>query len=922
MRKKSPQRKNQFHPWVNFSSINLFFLFILIFARSGFALDLAITSSEDPIQDGTALTFTMTVSNPSATTLTNVVLEAVIPDYMSIRVSVETTPLGDCLSGSTCIAGGFIRWTLDTLSPGEVRVVRYSDVISTAASDGALLTAEAVVTADGVSAVQDSHTVVVSENAPRLQLSLSVDRNPAAPGALVIYQLRYSNSSVSPDDLTANSLTATLPQGMTFVSANGGGSETGGVVSWPISVASGMYGSREFTARVDSGLTNGTLLRIDARFEDSLNGVVATAADVLAVNATPSLDLAITSSEDPIQDGTALTFTMTVSNPSATTLTNVVLEAVIPDYMSIRVSVETTPLGDCLSGSTCIAGGFIRWTLDTLSPGEVRVVRYSDVISTAASDGALLTAEAVVTADGVSAVQDSHTVVVSENAPRLQLSLSVDRNPAAPGALVIYQLRYSNSSESPDDLTANSLTAMLPQGMTFVSANGGGSETGGVVSWPISIASGMYGSREFTARVDSGLTNGTLLRIDAHFEDSVKNIAATAAVVLAVNATPSHDENTVPTRPGALAVTAVTGSSATVSWGASTDADGDTITYHVEYRRNGVESWSDGGSTSNVSKSISGLEEGQYYSVRVTPSDGTEDGPSRTALNLFRTVATEPFIYVALGDSYSSGTSARHYFDTSPEDTPEACLRSPAAYSTAPSRLLEELAISGKISGGNGIQHTFLACHGAKGHDVVRNSQMPGAPTQIGTSDLSEDTDLVTITIGGNDVGFAELMIFIVRNYDDGSGLDGEKFGSSDDSWMDVMKQRIKDLVDNGTALVDYRWDGFTYTKGVPLTEVLAKIKDKVSDTNTSIFLLGYLASPVIIGPLAMLGFLDQGETHERQEIQRRTDNQNTPRSGTWPDGGGGMPPTQLLRTVILSLESEVRRDGNFGCKAASRAAA
>jgi hypothetical protein len=27
------------------------------------------------------------------------------------------------------------------------------------------------------------------------------------------------------------------------------------------------------------------------------------------------------------------------------------------------------------------------------------------------------------------------------------------------------------------------------------------------------------------------------------------------------------------------------------------------------------------------------------------------------------------------------------------------------------------------------------------------------------------------------------------------------------------------------------------------------------------------LASPVIIGPLAVLGFLDQGETHERQEI-------------------------------------------------------
>jgi hypothetical protein len=33
------------------------------------------------------------------------------------------------------------------------------------------------------------------------------------------------------------------------------------------------------------------------------------------------------------------------------------------------------------------------------------------------------------------------------------------------------------------------------------------------------------------------------------------------------------------------------------------------------------------------------------------------------------------------------------------------------------------------------------------------------------------------------------------------------------------------------------------------------------------VFALPSLASPVIIGPLAVLGFLNQGETGERQEI-------------------------------------------------------
>ena len=83
----------------------------------------------------------------------------------------------------------------------------------------------------------------------------------------------------------------------------------------------------------------------------------------------------------------------------------------------------------------------------------------------------------------------------------------------------------------------------------------------------------------------------------------------------------------------------VTTNSATVGWGASTDPDGDTITYHVEYRHNGVSTWTDGGSTTGTSRPLSGLDSGQSYDVRVTPNDGSVDGPDRTAPNLFQTEA-------------------------------------------------------------------------------------------------------------------------------------------------------------------------------------------------------------------------------------------------------------------------------------------
>jgi hypothetical protein len=97
--------------------------------------------------------------------------------------------------------------------------------------------------------------------------------------------------------------------------------------------------------------------------------------------------------------------------------------------------------------------------------------------------------------------------------------------------------------------------------------------------------------------------------------------------------------NTPPTQPGALSASAVTTSSATVNWGASTDADGDTITYQVDYRQNGITAWSSGGSTTATSQALSGLSSEQSYDIRVTPNDGSENGPERVANNLFQTSA-------------------------------------------------------------------------------------------------------------------------------------------------------------------------------------------------------------------------------------------------------------------------------------------
>lgn len=87
--------------------------------------------------------------------------------------------------------------------------------------------------------------------------------------------------------------------------------------------------------------------------------------------------------------------------------------------------------------------------------------------------------------------------------------------------------------------------------------------------------------------------------------------------------------------------------------------------------------------------------------------------------------------YVALGDSYSSGVGAGDYGDSG------GCKRSANAYP----QLWADANAPANFS--------FVACLGAK-TDNVLSEQL---------SALSADTSLVTVSVGGNDAGFTDVMI-------------------------------------------------------------------------------------------------------------------------------------------------------------------
>jgi lysophospholipase L1-like esterase len=90
--------------------------------------------------------------------------------------------------------------------------------------------------------------------------------------------------------------------------------------------------------------------------------------------------------------------------------------------------------------------------------------------------------------------------------------------------------------------------------------------------------------------------------------------------------------------------------------------------------------------------------------------------------------AASPVHYVALGDSYSSGVGAGN--------TSGSCVQSPSAYAKL------------WAAANTPASFTFAACSGARTSDVIK-SQL---------SALNAATTLVSLTIGGNDVGFSSIM--------------------------------------------------------------------------------------------------------------------------------------------------------------------
>ena len=133
---------------------------------------------------------------------------------------------------------------------------------------------------------------------------------------------------------------------------------------------------------------------------------------------------------------------------------------------------------------------------------------------------------------------------------------------------------------------------------------------------------------------------------------------------------------------------------------------------------------------------------GLVLSLGLTLVTGTLVWSAVPASARFARPAAKPPVYVALGDSFTSGPDVPTQLDaaTSPS-APASCMRSSRNYPSLVARAL-------------GLTLRDMSCSGATTKDLT-SPQGPGIPAQL--TALGPRTAVVSVGIGGNDLGFGTI---------------------------------------------------------------------------------------------------------------------------------------------------------------------
>lgn len=425
--------------------------------------DLAIDDNRDPVPAGQSFTYEVTFGNRSAETTTDTTLTFPLP---------AGTTFVSASDGGT-LMGGTVRWMLGdggTLVGREGGRRTVTVRAGAGLGEGSLLQPAGVrITGEGDFLMHETRATAVTriENGIRLLMGVTANPDPAWPGESLRAAITVSNPTTSFVENVIVRLR--YPTGLASLSeslvSDGGACpnvtcDTDEQVFWSLGTLPPGRGATVTLPPSIAAPPGGTVITLPVSVDaDGQSRVLERQS--LIVREIRLLDLAAEPTRSPVSAGDRVTYNLVYGNRSAETLLDGALHFPLPVGTSF---VSAT-------GGGTVASRVVSWDLGILTGREGGQRQVTVSVNSGASEGNQLVVDpATIRGQGTFLDHESRarSHVRVENDTRLDLAVTVDRDPVIPNEMTSVRITVTN--RSPIDF-ANGVTLRLryPEGLASLS---------------------------------------------------------------------------------------------------------------------------------------------------------------------------------------------------------------------------------------------------------------------------------------------------------------------------------------------------------------------------------------------------------------------------------------------------------------------
>jgi uncharacterized repeat protein (TIGR01451 family) len=458
-------------------------------------LRISKTNGVTSLVPGAPTTYTITVTNDGPSSVTGATVTDVLPSGLTF---VSAT-------GGATHSGGAISFTAGAVAPGGSESFTVTVLVGATAT-GSIANTATVAPPSGVVDPDPSDNSATDTDplVPTVDLRINKSNGVTSliPGTQTTYTIVVTNGG--PSTVTGATVADVLPSGLTFVSATGGATHSSGTISL-ITGTLAKDATESFTVTVLVGATatgsitnTATVTAPSGITESDPTNNVSSDTDPLI----PTADLLIskTNGVTSLAPGAQTTYTITVTNAGPSTVTGARVSDVLPAGLTY---VSATGTAGYFSGTNSVQA-----VLGTLATGDSESFTVTVLVGATAT-GSIANTAAVAPPAGVTE-SDSTNNSATDTDPLvpmadLRIAKSNGVNSLVPGTQTTYTITVTN--DGPSSITGASVVDVLPSSLTFVSATGGATHSGGTISHTTgTLATGVSESFTVTVLVGAGVT--------------------------------------------------------------------------------------------------------------------------------------------------------------------------------------------------------------------------------------------------------------------------------------------------------------------------------------------------------------------------------------------------------------------------------